>query len=65
MAKQTYRYFTHEMDAETNYCTRCGRFLKDLQEHKRWAGGVVLPACIDARNVVAISHRVRKPEVIK
>ena len=56
-----YQYFSHEIDAETNFCTGCGRFLTDLQENRRWVGGEVFPRCVEASNVAAISHIVRSP----
>lgn len=58
----TYRYFSHEIDDRTHYCTICGRFLKDLQEHSRWVGNDMRPACIEAGNVTAISHLARQTE---
>jgi len=54
-----YSYFSHEIDAETNFCIGCGRFLTDLQENRRWVGGEVFPKCVEAPNVAAISHIVR------
>ena len=54
-----YQYFSHEIDAETSFCMGCGRFLTDLQENRKWIGGEVLPRCVEASNVSAISHIVR------
>jgi hypothetical protein len=58
----SYQYFSHEIDSETHYCVKCGRFLMELQEHKQWIGNDVLPACVEASNVSAISHMVRGRE---
>ena len=62
-AAMSYRYFSHEIDSETHYCVKCGRFLMELQESKQWVGNEVLPACVEAPNVSAISHIVRNPQV--
>jgi hypothetical protein len=56
-----YQYFSHKIDPETHYCVKCGRFLKDLQENRKWEGNTVSPVCIEAANVIAISHLVRRP----
>jgi hypothetical protein len=55
----SYRYFSHEIDGGTHYCTRCGKFLVEIQENTRWVGNEVFPACVDAANVLAISHIAR------
>jgi hypothetical protein len=55
----SYRYFSHEIDSETHYCVKCGRFMMELQENMQWVGNEVLPACVEASNVSAISHIVR------
>jgi len=44
------------------YRVKCGRFLLELQEHKRWVHNEVLPVCVEASNVSAISHMVRGSE---
>jgi hypothetical protein len=56
----TYQYFSHEIDTGTHFCVKCGRFLLNLQESQRWDGNEVHPTCIEAENVSAISHMVRK-----
>jgi hypothetical protein len=58
----SYQYFSHEVDSETHYCVNCGRFLMDLQENTEWVGNDVLPACVEASNVSAISHIVRNQQ---
>ncbi|WP_394885649.1 hypothetical protein ACG873_00945 (plasmid) [Mesorhizobium sp. AaZ16] len=58
----SYQYFSHEIDSETHYCVKCGRFLMNLQENKQWIGNEIFPACIDGTNVTAISHMVRGQE---
>jgi len=55
----TYHFFSHEIDTTTHFCVKCGRFLLTLQENQRWEGNQVLPSCVDAENVSAISHMVR------
>ena len=57
----SYQYFSHEIDSETHYCVKCGRFLMELQENHKWVGNEVSPACLEASNVSAISHIVRSP----
>lgn len=56
----SYPYFSHEIDAETNFCVGCGRFLMDLQKNRKWIGDEVFPKCVEASSVSAISHLVRK-----
>jgi hypothetical protein len=58
----SYQYFSHEIDSESHYCVKCGRFLMELQESKQWVGNEVLPACVEASNVSAISHIVRNQQ---
>lgn len=58
----TYQFFSHEIDNNTHFCVKCGRFLLELQENQRWAGNQVLPTCVEAENVMAISHMVRNRE---
>lgn len=53
-----YDYFGHPIDVASKYCTRCGRSLLYLQEHRVWKGSKVYPLCRD--DVTAISHLVRK-----
>ena len=55
----TYHFFEHEIDTTTHFCVKCGRFLLTLQENRCWEGNQVLPSCVDADNVSAISHMVR------
>ena len=61
-SQMSYQYFSHEIDSETHYCVKCGRFLKELQENMQWAGNDVLPACVEAPTVSAISHIVRNKQ---
>ncbi|CAH2402723.1 conserved hypothetical protein [Mesorhizobium escarrei] len=58
----SYQYFSHEIDSETNYCVKCGRFLMELQETTQWVGNNVIPSCVEASNVSAISHIVRNQQ---
>lgn len=55
----SYQFFSHEIDGETHYCIKCGKFLTEIQENVQWVGNEVFPACVEAANVSAISHIVR------
>lgn len=54
-----FRYFSHQIDSETLFCMKCGRFLVHLQQRRMWDGNEVQPSCYPDDNIVAISHLTR------